>query len=114
MSVLTIEIDERLAEQARVLLRDLPNVTALHGDAIGSTALWGGTKKIVCTFAVDEIPRAWLDALPDGGILVAPVGARPEEQKLVRVHREGDMLRITHHGGVRYVRNRSVSRAGVT
>ena len=111
--VLTIEIDERLAEQARVLLRDLPNVTALHGDAIGSTALWGGTKKIVCTFAVDEIPRAWLDALPDGGILVAPVGARPEEQKLVRVHREGDMLRITHHGGVRYVRNRSVSRAGV-
>jgi protein-L-isoaspartate(D-aspartate) O-methyltransferase len=105
--VLTIEIDPDLAERAKTLLADLPGVDVVHGDAVLSTALWEGTaRKVVCTFAVGELPDRWLEALPDGGVLVAPVGAR-EAQELVRVQREGDALKITRHGGVRYVTNRS-------
>ena len=104
--VLTIEIDPALAARARELLAPLANVTAVQGDAVESAPSWGGATKIVCTFAVTELPHRWLEALPDRGILVAPVGAR-EAQELVRVFREGDALRVTHHGGVRYVANRS-------
>jgi protein-L-isoaspartate(D-aspartate) O-methyltransferase len=105
--VLTVEIDAELAARARELLADLPGVTAVHGDAVASTPLWRDARKVVCTFAVKELPRAWLDALPNGGVLVAPVGAREGEQELVRVQREGDALHVTNHGGVRYVKNRS-------
>jgi len=112
--VLTIEIDDALARLTRARLAKLMNVIAVHGDAIGSTALWGKASKVVCTFAVDELPRVWLDALPNGGLLVAPVGPREREQQLVRVVREGDSLRVTHHGGVRYVKNRSPARSGPT
>ena len=105
--VLTIEIDPTLVERARSLLADHPGVDVVHGDAVLSTPLWtGGVRKVVCTFAVHEIPHAWLEALPDGGVLVAPVGAQ-EAQELLRVQREGDALKITRHGGVRYVANRS-------
>ncbi len=104
--VLTIEIDPILAARARALLADCPCVEAREGDAIASAPLWGNASKIVCAFAVKELPPAWLEALPDGGILVAPVGA-PDAQELVRAQREGDSLRISRHGGVRYVANRS-------
>ncbi len=107
--VLTIEIDESLSVRAHANLAPLANVTAICADAVGSTPSWRDARKIACTFAVDELPRAWLDALPNDGILVAPVGAREKDQQLVRVAREGYDLRITHHGGVRYVKNRSAS-----
>jgi protein-L-isoaspartate(D-aspartate) O-methyltransferase len=112
--VLTIEIDESLAVQAHANLAPLANVTAFCSDAIGSVGLWGDATKIACTFAVDELPRAWLDAIPEGGLLVAPVGPRERDQQLVRVAREASALRITHHGGVRYVKNRSASRSDAT
>ena len=111
--VTTIEIDAFLASRARALLLELPNVTPLHGDAVNATTLWRAARKVVCTFAVDEIPEAWLEALPDGGLLVAPVGARPEDQQLIRVARDGSSFRTTRHGGVRYVRNRSRARRSV-
>ncbi|HEY2516546.1 MAG TPA: hypothetical protein VGI39_37005 [Polyangiaceae bacterium] len=107
--VTTVEIDAELAAQARLLLGRLSNVTAVHGDAVASTPMWRDSKKVVCTFAIDDVPSAWLDALPDGGLIVAPVGheRRSGNQELVRVQREGDSLHYTSHGGVRYVRNRS-------
>ncbi len=107
--VTTIEIDPELAARAKELTAPFANVTAIHGDAVGSTPMWRGAAKIVCTFGVDTIPQSWIDALPDGGVLVAPVASAsdPGEQELVRVARTGDMVRATTHGGVRYVRNRS-------
>jgi protein-L-isoaspartate(D-aspartate) O-methyltransferase len=105
--VRTIEIDPELAAWSRSLLGELANVTTAQGDAIESAPTWGDANKVVCTVAVEEIPHAWVAALPDRGILVAPVGARAGEQELVRVLREGDSARATSHGGVRYVKNRS-------
>jgi protein-L-isoaspartate(D-aspartate) O-methyltransferase len=104
--VLTIEIDPVLAARARETLTGDPAIDTIYGDAIASTPLWRGAPKVVCTFAVTELPPPWLEALPDHGILVAPVGAR-DAQELVRVTREGEALHVTHHGAVRYVANRS-------
>ena len=106
--VLTIEIDPALARWARDTLRDDPNVTVLDGDAVSSAAHWGDVRdaqKVVVTFAVDAVPRPWLEALRDGGRLVAPVGKT--EQRLVLVERRRGVLVETDHGAVRYVKNRS-------
>jgi protein-L-isoaspartate(D-aspartate) O-methyltransferase len=104
-AVVTLEIDEALAELARTLAAR-PNVRALRGDAADAAPLFRECNKVVCTFAVDELPRSWLEALPRAGELVAPVGAG-QTQSLVRVARDaGGALSTTRHGAVRYVRMR--------
>jgi protein-L-isoaspartate(D-aspartate) O-methyltransferase len=105
--VRTFEIDASLALRAERNLADAPGVTVVHGDAMASPERWGGASKAVVTFAVEELPRAWLEALPNGGRIVAPVGKREEDQRLILVRREADRLLRSEHGGVRYVRNRS-------
>jgi protein-L-isoaspartate(D-aspartate) O-methyltransferase len=107
--VLTLEIDPHLARRAETLLAPLGNVHALRADAMQSMRLWGAAKKIVCTFAVDELPPQWLKAIPAGGVLVAPVGGRDEDQRLVRVTYARGELRVSDHGAVRYVKNRSIA-----
>jgi protein-L-isoaspartate(D-aspartate) O-methyltransferase len=105
--VLTIEIDPELAARSRELLSDHANVAVITDDAVTSVESWGGAAKIVCTFAVREIPEAWLPAIPEGGCLVAPVGPFGGDQRLVRLDRAGGRLVTTDHGAVRYVGNRS-------
>lgn len=105
--VTTIEISEPLAARARALLADRANVTVHAGDAVRSTPLWGQPRRVSCTFAVEQIPEEWIQALPRGGILVAPVGPTTKNQRLVRVVRTPEGAHTTDHGAVRYVRNRS-------
>lgn len=105
--VTTIEIAPELAARARSLLAPLENVTAHEGDAVRSTHLWDGARRVVCTFPVEAIPDAWLAALPRGGVLVAPVGPPERDQRLVRLVMTDGPPRVTEHGSVRYVRNRS-------
>jgi protein-L-isoaspartate(D-aspartate) O-methyltransferase len=105
--VKTFEIDPTLAEWAKETLRDRPNVEVTLGDAMSSAPHWGDANRVVCTFALAEIPPAWLGSLHEGVVLVAPVGARERDQHLVRVTREAGEIVATEHGAVRYVRNRS-------
>jgi protein-L-isoaspartate(D-aspartate) O-methyltransferase len=105
--VWSIEIDPQLALFARDVLSDRSNVTVQKGDAVESAEAWAGARKIVCTFAVKELPESWLGAVPAGGILVAPVGRFEADQKLVRVERIAGQLVGTKHEAVRYVSNRS-------
>jgi protein-L-isoaspartate(D-aspartate) O-methyltransferase len=104
-SVVSVEIDEALAARARRLLAGTPNVEVVTGDAGQLLASWAGFDRITVTFAVDEIPAAWLEAIPEGGRMVAPVG-REFGQRLLRVDRTGGDLVWSDHGAVRYVRNR--------
>ncbi|HEX3771382.1 MAG TPA: hypothetical protein VHV30_10975, partial [Polyangiaceae bacterium] len=107
--VLTFEIDPRLAHWARETLAAEPNVRVVGGDAMTSASSWrdyGDAKKVVVTFAVDALPAAWVEALPEGGRLVAPVGGK-SEQRLTLVERRRGALVETDHGAVRYVKNRS-------
>jgi protein-L-isoaspartate(D-aspartate) O-methyltransferase len=105
--VLTFEIDGGLARWAARNLEGEGKVQVVQGDAMTSAREWGGVKKIVVTFAVAELPASWIDAIPEGGRLVAPVGPRERDQKLVLVRRERGKIVRTEHGAVRYVQNRS-------
>jgi protein-L-isoaspartate(D-aspartate) O-methyltransferase len=105
--VLTFEIDESLAAWATRTLSNEPNVKVVLGDAMSSAAQWGQAKKVAVTFAVNELRGTWLDALPEGGRLVAPVGPRDREQRLVLAVRRQGRVFETEHGAVRYVKNRS-------
>ncbi|MGH7296134.1 MAG: protein-L-isoaspartate O-methyltransferase family protein [Polyangiaceae bacterium] len=105
--VVTFEIDAALSAWARGTLADQPTVTVHHGDAMISAPRWGDARKVVATFAVASLPAPWVDALPEHGRLVAPVGAREGDQRLVLVRREGGRVIETDHGAVRYVKNRS-------
>jgi protein-L-isoaspartate(D-aspartate) O-methyltransferase len=105
--VVTFEIDSALARWAERNLADQPNVAVVCGDAVTSARGWVDAKMVVVAFAVESLPAAWLAALPEGGRLVAPVGARDRDQKLVLVRREGGVLSESEHGAVRYVKNRS-------
>ena len=105
--VTTFEIDPELAAAARRLLADLPGVAVMEGDAIESAPRWEGAKKIVATFAIDAIPPAWIERIPDGGALVAPVCDEGGDQHLVLAERRGRRVALGKHGAVRYVKNRS-------
>jgi protein-L-isoaspartate(D-aspartate) O-methyltransferase len=104
-SVYSVEIDDALALRAGRLLAAYPNVRVCQGDAAEMVATWRGFERITVTFAVDEIPRTWLEAIPEGGRMVAPVG-RDHGQRLLRVDRVGGELIWSDHGAVRYVKNR--------
>jgi protein-L-isoaspartate(D-aspartate) O-methyltransferase len=105
--VTTFEIDPDLARRARQLLSDLPNVAVVEGDAVESAPRWEGAKKVVATFAVDTLPPAWVDNVPEGGALVAPVGKEGGDQHLWLAERRDGKVVLSKHGAVRYVKNRS-------
>ena len=105
--VRTFEIDPELCERARIALVGAGPVTVICKDALASARDWGSARKVCVTFAVDKIPHSWVDALPEGGRLVAPVGADVRHQRLILLQREEGRIARTDHGAVRYVRNRS-------
>jgi protein-L-isoaspartate(D-aspartate) O-methyltransferase len=105
----TFELDEELARRAADLLAHYTNVNVRRLDAHGSESFWSDAKRVVVTFAVSEIPRAWTLALGDGGILVAPVGPPAGPQKLISITKRGNEIHTREHGSVRYVPDRSTS-----
>ncbi len=104
-SVVTFEIDPTLAAWARQVLADQPNVTVVEDDAVAHSERWRGASRVAVTFAIDAWPNSWLDALPEGGRIVAPLGR--DDQRLVLAERRGGKVVESDHGAVRYVRNRS-------
>lgn len=104
--VTAIEIDPELAPIARELLADRPNVEAIEADAHDVTR-WRGARKVHVAFALDHVPQAWIDALDDGGVLVAPVSG-PQGQVLTRI-RKGTSVERVALAPVRYVRDRSTA-----
>ena len=105
--VTTFEIDPELARAAQRTLSGQRNVTVIEGDAIGSAAAWGGAKKVVATFALDAIPSAWLEALPEGGSRSRPwARPAPTSTSCSPRKRSGAVVQ-SDHVAVRYVKNRS-------
>ncbi len=110
--VLSFEIDSALVAWARAALSTEPaagagNIWLAVRDAMESTGQWDGATKVTVTFAVETLPQDWLRALPEGGMLVAPVGPRDQDQRLVLATRRRGRVVESDHGAVRYVRNRS-------
>jgi protein-L-isoaspartate(D-aspartate) O-methyltransferase len=102
--VVSIERVPRLAARARQTLDRLGihNVVVYLGDGTRGRASEGPYDAIVVTAGGPSIPEPLLAQLADGGRLVGPFGQR-EEQRLVRVRREGDQLHSEALGRVRFV-----------
>lgn len=89
--------------QTRFQVLGLRNVAAFVGD--GTQGLPGRAPydRIMITAATGEVPRALVDQLKPGGVLIAPIGAPREVQKLRRFIKDGGTLEATDLMDVRFV-----------
>lgn len=71
---------------------NLPNIVSLHDDGLDGWPHQSPFDRILLTGSVPSVSRTLLEQLADGGILLAPVGAPNELQKLVRFERIGDQF----------------------
>ena len=98
-----VEIDPRLAAQARANLDAHAHVTIHTGNASDPTS-WGGItpSKVAVGFALPELPAAWARALAPGALVVAPI-VYGDTQRLVRATVTPDGFAIETLEAVRYV-----------
>jgi len=103
--VYSIEIVPELGEKATQRLRELgyANVQVRVGDGYAGWPERAPFDRIIVTAAPPEIPRALLDQLGEGGVLVAPVGEEHATQWLVRVRKKGGVLTRERLEPVRFV-----------
>lgn len=101
--VFTIELLPRLGERAGALLRELhyDNVQVRVGDGYEGWPEKAPFDRIILTAAPPEIPKALVEQLADGGIMVAPIG--DFVQSLVRVRKRGGTITTETLSGVRFV-----------
>ena len=87
--VYTIEVLAPLAESARATLaaQGYHNVTVRNGDGYLGWPEEAPFDRIILTAAPPAIPHTLIGQLRPGGILVAPVGARPFEQQLIVIEK---------------------------
>ena len=102
--VVSIERVPRLAARARQTLDRLGihNVVVYLGDGTRGRPSDGPYDAIVLTAGGPSIPEPLLRQLADGGRLVGPFGTR-DEQRLVRVRRQGDAFTQESLGRARFV-----------
>lgn len=100
--VTTVETDPHLARIALVTTAQIPNVRVLHDDGLRRGDLLRTHPKCWLTFSVGELPRAFLDEMQEGSIVVAPVGP-PHDQRLLRCARRNGAVSTEDLGAVRFV-----------
>lgn len=103
--VYTIERHKDLAKLAEKRFHDLRlhNITAKVGDGSKGWPEGAPFDRIIATAAAGEVPKALLDQLADGGVMVIPVGEQGGEQVLLRIEREGEQFHTQHLMSVRFV-----------
>jgi len=105
-SVVSIERYRTLADEARTRLADLglANVTVLVGDGTEGVRADAPFDRIIVTAATPEIPKALIEQLATGGILLAPLGPRDGVQMLTRFEKgTGGKLMAEELMAVRFV-----------
>lgn len=101
-SVTTVEVDPHLARIALQTTARIPNVRVLHDDGLRRSDLLATHNKAWLTFAVESLPDGFVEGIPDGGVLVAPVGPS-HDQRLLRYTRRGNEVSVEDLGAVRFV-----------
>src|ERR671911_226294 len=99
----TLDRYKTLTEQARQRFEALGISNALPRQADGSNGLpgEGPFDRIVVWAAFDSLPRAFVDQLSSGGIMIAPIGPEEGEQALARLTKIGSRFEREDIGRVR-------------
>ncbi|RJL51257.1 protein-L-isoaspartate(D-aspartate) O-methyltransferase [Pectobacterium carotovorum] len=86
--VCSVERIKGLQWQAKRRLKqlDLHNVSTRHGDGWQGWASRGLFDAIIVTAAPPEIPRALMEQLDEGGVMVLPVGEQSQYLQIVQRH----------------------------
>lgn len=103
--VYTVEIVEELGVRAERRLFELGhrNVHVRIGDGYAGWIENAPFDRVILTAAPREIPKALLDQLAEGGVLVAPEGEQGKPQSLMRVRRTNGQLVWEELDVVRFV-----------
>ncbi|HWB11256.1 MAG TPA: protein-L-isoaspartate(D-aspartate) O-methyltransferase [Pirellulales bacterium] len=92
--VYTIEIVEPLARRAAVTLRRLGcyNVHTRTGDGYAGWGQYAPFDKIIVTCSPEDVPRALIDQLKEGGRMIVPVGKGYQQTLYLFQKREGRLV----------------------
>ena len=102
----TIERHEPLRQKAEKVLHNLGiyNFSCCTGDGSLGWANQAPFDRILVTAAAPKMPKSLAAQLKEGGIMVIPIGAQAEEQKLMRYTKQADgSLKEYCMGPVRFV-----------
>lgn len=102
--VVSVERLEGLAQTARARLDALGvvNVTVCVGDGSVGWQEFAPYARVLAAAAAPHVPKALLDQLEEGGVLVVPVGGT-QSQRLEAWRREGGRFLVERHGECRFV-----------
>ncbi|GAA3727759.1 methyltransferase domain-containing protein [Salinactinospora qingdaonensis] len=85
-NVVSIEVDEDVAAQARETLHSLGyKPTLLVGDGAAGAPERAPFDRVLATVAARHVPPAWIQQTPPGGVVVAPWGTGFTEPVLLRL-----------------------------
>ena len=103
-TVYTVERIEELLRKTRRLFRTMKieNIRTRHDDGNIGWPAEAPFDAIVLTAAGESVPRALIEQLSDGGVLVAPLGPAGS-QRLTRIRREGEDWPREEFEGVSFV-----------
>ncbi len=103
--VYTIERYATLAEAAAQRFAELgiTNITQRVGDGTLGMPEFAPFDRIMVTAAARQVPRAYLDQMAPGSILVIPIEERPGNQGLWRITRDAQGFNHEHLLPVRFV-----------
>lgn len=74
-----------------------------YGDGYRGLPAFAPFDKIIITAGAPEIPKALIDQLKPGGLLVAPIGATNQQVMTLLKKNEDESLTITEHGDFIFV-----------
>ena len=104
--VYSIETIRPLQDRAAKLLETMrvSNVTLHHGDgSLGWPKVAPFDRIIVTAASGGEAPKALVDQLGEGGIMICPVRRATDDQMMVRIRREKDQITSEDLWPVRFV-----------
>jgi len=103
--VYTLERHRPLARNASLLFGELglSNVTVLSNDGTLGLPEQAPFDRIILTAAAEDPPRALLEQLAPGGVMVLPVGQSDTVQKLIKVVKSNGKLEYSEIRDVRFV-----------
>jgi len=103
--VCTVEIVPELAAAARLRLtrHGYRNVHVKQGDGALGWREYAPYDAIIVTAVAPQVPRALIEQLRDGGVLVMPIGEPARRQVLARGVKRGGKLRTREITEVRFV-----------